>query len=108
MVANWRPAMMAARLVAGFGAAMFVPAAFAVATELVPEERRGVALSVVFGGMTVASFAGVPLGTWAARYVDWHGIFAVLTWVSLLALGLLAIALPALRPLQRKRRQTTR
>jgi predicted MFS family arabinose efflux permease len=89
-------ALMLGRVVAGWGAAMFVPAAFAIATELVPESRRGVALSVVFGGMTVASAMGVPLGTYAARFFDWHGIFAVLALVTLGTLGLLAILLPPL------------
>lgn len=90
--------MALGRVLAGVGAGMFIPLAFAVATSLVPPERRGVALSVVFGGMTVALALGVPAGTWAAGFIDWHVMFLGIAALGLVMAGLLAVFLPSLAP----------
>ncbi|MBL6431968.1 MAG: MFS transporter [Alphaproteobacteria bacterium] len=45
---------MAGRIVSALGAAIFTPAATALASDLVPPHRKGAALAVIFGGMTVA------------------------------------------------------
>ena len=56
-------------------------------------ERRGVALSIVFGGMTVALAFGVPAGLWVVQFVDWHWVFlciaALSTIMAVLLMGLL-------------------
>ena len=38
-------------------------------------EERGRALAKVFGGMTMAQVAGVPLGAWLAYRFGWHAPF---------------------------------
>ena len=90
------PVMLAGRVVAAFGAGMFVPLAFTIATNLTSDARRGVALSVVFGGMTIAMLIGVPLGAWLAQRIDWHRIFLIIGAIGALDLALLNAFLPAM------------
>ncbi|GHC71461.1 MFS transporter [Streptomyces cinnamoneus] len=78
--------LLATRVLAAAGAALYTPTANAVATSLVPPERRGRALATVMGGMTVATALGVPLGTYIGR-TDWR-----LTMWLVVALGVLACA----------------
>ncbi|MDC7337413.1 MFS transporter [Streptomyces lydicus] len=59
-VAPTYPILLATRVLAAAGAALYTPTANAVATTLVPPERRGRALATVLGGMTVATALGVP------------------------------------------------
>ncbi|UDF32964.1 UNVERIFIED_ORG: MFS transporter (plasmid) [Roseateles sp. XES5] len=86
--------LIAGRVVSAFGAAMFTPAATALATELLPPERKGFALSLIFGGMTVAQAAGVPLTAWIAATLDWrYAFFFVVVFgivAALLLTGLLS------------------
>lgn len=70
-------------------AAMFTPLASAVATRLVPEERAGAALGLVFGGFATATVLGAPLGTFLGGALGWSVAFVL---VAVLAgLGFLAI-----------------
>lgn len=78
--------LLATRVLAAAGAALYSPTASAVATSLVPAEQRGRALATVLGGMTVATALGVPLGTYLGRS-DWR-----LTMWLVVALGTVAFA----------------
>ncbi|GAA2325125.1 MFS transporter [Nonomuraea roseoviolacea subsp. roseoviolacea] len=66
------PLVLATRVVAAAGAAMFTPTASGVATALSSPERRGRALALVMGGLTIASAIGVPLGTWLGGVAGWR------------------------------------
>ncbi|MET9343658.1 MFS transporter [Nonomuraea sp. NPDC003804] len=83
--------MLGTRVIAAAGAAMVTPVASAVATALTEPERRGRALSVVMGGLTVASAVGVPLGTWMGGAAGWRA--AVWLVVVLAVIGFAAVAL---------------
>ena len=63
---------LAARAVAGLGAAMFSPAASATAAVLVAPERRGRALAFVLAGLSGATALGAPIGTLVATFGDWR------------------------------------
>ncbi|KNB51493.1 MFS transporter [Streptomyces caatingaensis] len=78
--------LLATRVLAAAGAALYTPTASAVATGLVPPERRGRALATVLGGMTVATALGVPLGAYLGR-ADWRWTM----WL-VVALGVAAFA----------------
>jgi predicted MFS family arabinose efflux permease len=90
------PTMLAGRVIAAFGAGMFVPLAFTIATNLTSDARRGVALSVVFGGMTIAMLIGVPLGAYLGSRIDWHLVFLIIGAIGVLDLALLSAFLPAM------------
>nr|BFD96376.1 MFS transporter [Kitasatospora sp. Xyl93] len=84
--------LLATRVLAAAGAALYTPTANAVATTLVAPERRGRALATVLGGMTVATALGVPLGTWVGR-TDWRLTMWLVTALGLAALTGLALLL---------------
>ncbi|MFE3501108.1 MFS transporter [Kitasatospora sp. NPDC059160] len=86
------PLLLATRVLAAAGAALYTPTANAVATTLVAPERRGRALATVLGGMTVATALGVPLGTWVGR-TDWRLTMWLVTVLGLAALAGLALLL---------------
>ncbi|MFG2142518.1 MFS transporter [Streptomyces sp. NPDC048650] len=91
------PLLLATRVLAAAGAALYTPTANAVATTLVPPERRGRALATVLGGMTVATALGVPVGTYLGR-ADWRltmWLVVALGAAALLGLALLLRGLPA-------------
>jgi MFS transporter, DHA1 family, inner membrane transport protein len=88
------PEMLVGRITAAFGAGMFVPLAFTIATNLTSDARRGVALSVVFGGMTIAMLIGVPAGAWLGQRMDWHLVFLIIGAIGSIDLVLLTIFLP--------------
>ena len=78
--------LLASRVVAGVGAAVFTPTAAAVASSIAPPEARGRALSVVTGGLTVAFVAGIPLGSLIGTYSSWR-----MTFVMVGVLGIVAV-----------------
>jgi DHA1 family inner membrane transport protein len=81
-----------ARFVPGAMHGLFVGAASVVAAGLVPARQRGQAMSMVFGGVAVATVLGVPLGTWMAQAMGWRAVFAgiaalgALAWAATLAI----------------------
>ncbi|WP_037901725.1 MFS transporter [Streptomyces sp. NRRL S-350] len=84
--------LLATRVLAAAGAALYTPTANAVATTLVAPERRGRALATVLGGMTAATALGVPLGTWVGRG-DWRMTMWLVTALGVAALAGLAALL---------------
>jgi predicted MFS family arabinose efflux permease len=71
--------VLASRLLAGLGAAMFSPTATATGASLVPHEQRGRALAIVLAGLPSATALGTPLGTFVGGRLDWR---ATLWFVS--------------------------
>ncbi|MCA1243240.1 MFS transporter [Stappia stellulata] len=82
--------IVAGRIVSALGAAIFTPAATALASDLVPPHRKGAALAVIFGGMTVAQAAGIPLATLIGQMFDWRYAFYFVVVLGLVALAILA------------------
>ncbi|MFF4220755.1 MFS transporter [Streptomyces nondiastaticus] len=91
------PTLLATRVLAAAGAALYTPTASAAATALVPPERRGRAIATVLGGMTVATALGVPLGTYVGR-ADWRLTMWLVTTLGAVALLGLAAFLRELPP----------
>ena len=87
-------ALMGARILLAFSAGLYVPGAHALASALVPPERRGRALAVVNGGMTVAIALGVPLGAILGHALGWRMTFAGVAVLAAIATGGLVIGLP--------------
>lgn len=88
--------VLVTRVLAAVGAAMFTPTASAVASALSPPERRGRALALVMGGVTVAAAIGVPLGTWLGA-TEWRATLWAVAGLGVVGLvGVLAFV-PHLR-----------
>ena len=83
--------LFAARIGMGLSAGTFMPAASAYAVSAIRAEHRGRALSIIFGGLTVALIVGAPLGVLLASRFGWRSIFigvAALVFAVLVALAL--------------------
>ncbi|WP_067822423.1 MFS transporter, partial [Actinomadura kijaniata] len=91
------PLMMASRVVAALGAALFLPTASATAVTLSPPDRMGRALALVMGGLSAAGLVGVPVGTLLAQAVGASGVFWLVTGVGLAAAAGVAVLLPSVR-----------
>jgi DHA1 family inner membrane transport protein len=74
----------------GFGAV--------VATGLVPPERHSRAISLMFGGLTVATVVGVPAGTWLGQAAGWRAPFAVVALLATVAAVAVAVLIPEQAP----------
>lgn len=90
VLAAWSPAfwtLMAARVVMAVAAGLYVPNANALAGVIVAPERRGKALAIVSGGMTLAIALGLPLGAVAGHFFGWRAPFWIVAVMSLVAIA---------------------
>ncbi|GAA2231029.1 MFS transporter [Streptomyces nogalater] len=68
-------AMVIARVVTALATAAFFGLAASVCAGLVPPDRTGRALAVVFGGFMVANVFGLPLATFIDQLMGWRAAF---------------------------------
>jgi predicted MFS family arabinose efflux permease len=87
-------ALMGARVLLALSAGLYVPGANALASVIVPPERRGRAIAVVNGGITIAIALGVPLGAVIGHALGWRMTFAGVAGLAALAVAGLCIGLP--------------
>ena len=77
--------LMAARIAAGIFGGVLSALSQTVVADVVPFERRGVAMGVVMTSFSVSTVAGVPLGLFLAAHWSWHmPFFAIAGLVALL------------------------
>lgn len=86
--------VLVGRVVAAVGGAAYTPAATLVATQLLGAGRRGRAVALVFGGLTVALLIGVPAGSILGGALGYEGVFGLVALVSVLAAVAVQILLP--------------
>ncbi|MGW6783758.1 MFS transporter [Streptomyces sp. NPDC054987] len=86
--------LTAARIVTAVGAAVFTPAATAVAAELSGPERRARAAAWVFGGLVTATIVGVPAGTLLVGPLGHRGVFWLVAGFCALSAVAVAVAVP--------------
>lgn len=88
------PAMLALRVLAAFGAALYMPVAMGIAVELVRPDERGRAMAIVLFGLTFAFLMGIPMGTWIGSTFGWESTFAFAAGIGGLSLCAIAPILP--------------
>jgi len=86
--------MSAARVLLAVGMGGVWAMAPSLAPRLVAPRSVGVAMTIVFGGVAVASAVGVPAGAYIGALAGWRASFWVLSAVSLLLVVALALVLP--------------
>lgn len=86
--------LMAARILLALSAGLYVPNANALAAALVADHRRGMALSIVNGGMTLALVFGVPLGAIVGHQFGWRMTFGGVAVLAAMATAGLFAGLP--------------
>lgn len=77
--------LVAARVLMALGGGLLTPVAAAVAVIGVEPSARGRALARVFGGLTLAQAAGVPVGAWLGYTFGWRSAFEAVAVVSTIA-----------------------
>ncbi|MFE9579710.1 Cmx/CmrA family chloramphenicol efflux MFS transporter [Nocardia sp. NPDC006044] len=79
------------RVVGAFVYAGFWSVAATTAIGLVPANARGKAMSIVAGGLTIATVIGLPAGTAIGQHLGWRAAFWAVAIMSVLAMiGVLA------------------
>lgn len=79
--------LMLARILMAIAAGLYAPNANALAGMIVPPEKRGRALAIVSGGMTIAIALGLPLGSIIGHAFGWRTTFLMVA-----AMGAVAIS----------------
>ncbi|WP_079912237.1 MFS transporter [Paenibacillus sp. 32352] len=91
--------LLAARVITAFSHGVFMSIGSTIAADLVPENRRASAISIMFSGLTVATVTGVPLGTFLGQQLGWRAAFIAIAAVGLAALLANVVLVPScLRP----------
>lgn len=89
--------LLAARIMAGFFGGPATAAALAAVADVVPEARRGRAMSVVMSAFSIASILGVPMGLEIAARFGWRVPFLSVAALGLVVTLAAAALLPPLR-----------
>jgi DHA1 family inner membrane transport protein len=89
------PLLLAARLVSACGHGVFFGVAGVAVTQSVPAEKRGSALSLLVGGITVANILGLPAGTAIGNAFGWRVAFVCIGALALLSVLAVLLTLPA-------------
>jgi EmrB/QacA subfamily drug resistance transporter len=91
------PWMIAARVAQGTGAALMMPTAVAIVSNVFPRERRGTALGVLAGGSAFFAAMGPVFGGLLTS-IDWRTVFWVNVPLAAVTIALTARFTPPLRP----------
>ncbi|MBO1418308.1 MFS transporter [Streptomyces sp. FH025] len=89
--------VLASRILAGAGAALFTANAVATAAFLAPGERRGSAIAMVTAGSTLSLILGAPLGTVIGNNLGWQAAIWFIAGIAVVVAVAVAALLPAIR-----------
>lgn len=90
-------ALIVARVLTGSIHGLFIGVASTVAATLVPAEKRGQAMAMVFGGIAVSTVLGVPLGTLVGQTLGWKAAFVGIVILGVIALVATLLLVPAVQ-----------
>lgn len=77
--------LLVARVLSAFSHGVFMSIGSTIAANLVPEDRRASAISIMFTGLTVATVTGVPFGTFIGQQFGWRFAFIAIVIVGVIA-----------------------
>jgi len=87
--------LLVARVISSFSHGIFMSIGSTIAADLVPEDRRASAISIMFTGLTVATVTGVPFGTFIGQQMGWRAAFIVIIIIGIIALIANGILIPS-------------
>jgi DHA1 family inner membrane transport protein len=90
--------LLATRMAIAVAHAVFWACVAATASALVPPDRRGRALGMVFAGSSLAFVLGLPAITWIGQHTSWRVATLVSAGVGLVALAAIGVLLPTTPP----------
>ncbi|AKU15317.1 MFS transporter [Luteipulveratus mongoliensis] len=88
-------ALLGGRVLAALAHGAFFGIGSVLAASLVAPEKKAGAISIMFGGLTMANVLGVPLGTFIGQQWGWRATFAVISVVGVIALAGITALVPA-------------
>lgn len=88
---------LALRILTAIVTGVLISLAMVVASETIPERKRSLAISFVFGGFTLANVIGVPIGTVISGWYTWNATFVLTTLLGALAFTASYFILPELK-----------
>lgn len=86
--------LLLARIIAGVFGGLIGAQVLSIVADLVPYERRGMAMGIIMAAFSVASVFGVPFGLYMANLFNWHGPFFFVAGFGSLLLPFLIRYLP--------------
>ena len=89
-------AMMGGRIVAALCHGAFIGFGTIVAGDLVGAQRRSSAIAAMLSGLTLATVAGVPLGTLLGQHLGWRAAFWAMALLGLAAAAATALLVPSM------------
>ncbi|NWQ39582.1 MFS transporter [Bacillus sp. EB106-08-02-XG196] len=87
--------LLVARVISALSHGIFMSIGSTIAADLVPENKRASAISIMFTGLTVATVTGVPFGTFIGQQFGWRMAFILIIVVGLIALIANSILIPS-------------
>lgn len=84
--------MMASRFIAGVASSAAFGVSISISASLVEENQRGRSVSIIFGGLMIATVLGTPAATWVADAYGWRFSFWAVAILVLLS-GVTALRL---------------
>ncbi|WP_344655297.1 MFS transporter [Catenulispora subtropica] len=88
--------IMAIRLLMGFANGAFWAIGVSMAMRLVPGRHANRAASVALSGVSIATVAGIPLGTFLASVSSWRTTFLIWSGLSAVVFAAVAVTVPSL------------
>ncbi len=87
--------LLVARVISAFSHGVFMSIGSTIAADLVPENRRASAISIMFTGLTVATVTGVPFGTFIGQQLGWRTAFITIVIIGVIAFIANSILVPS-------------
>ncbi|MFG6146939.1 MFS transporter [Halobacillus sp. B23F22_1] len=87
--------LLFARVISAFSHGVFMSIGSTIAANLVPENKRASAISIMFTGLTVATVTGVPFGTFLGQQFGWRIAFLTIVGIGVIALIANSVLIPS-------------
>lgn len=90
--------LIVARVITALSHGVFMSVGSIIAADLVPENRRASAISIMFSGLTIAIVTGVPFGTFIGQQFGWREAFIAIVIIGIIAFIANCILVPSNLP----------
>lgn len=87
--------LLVARVISAFSHGVFMSIGSTIAADLVPEDKRASAISIMFTGLTVATITGVPFGTFLGQQLGWRFAFIAIVVIGIIGFIANSILIPS-------------
>ncbi|MGM0837034.1 MAG: MFS transporter [Bacillota bacterium] len=87
--------LLFARVISALSHGVFMSIGSTIAANLVPENKRASAISIMFTGLTVATVTGVPFGTFVGQQFGWRIAFMAIVAVGIIAFFAISFLIPS-------------